>query len=466
MRYHEFIAESRGIAARDPGEVFYKSDIDHITFQGVIFFPENEKSYETHEELLQALAGWQSDFEGTVEMYGAKNSGTRAAMISIWTSATGKPVAYGKYMKYKSGGYGTLWSNTDFAKATGYETRSSRTVTQQLPIKPSQIVPAEKIETSKAVDILRKNLANADVPDHVKSQMIEMITNAIAGDKTPIAGAAEYANLHEVYTAEYAAPLVYIYGSPLLSGDLAVVDNMLADVGVSRSEFSRVMWPDNPTEKLIDSYIYTDKYRLGISSKSKTGGGASASLEGVMNIITRNRGKMPVAFLKKWETLLAVLTMIMKNSSIDGILKAAKRFRIINLAQEKEIRDRLDSFDLDLSTLSEENRNIIKKSNYGADTTHTNYNIGSHLMAIIARDIAKRLKKMGLDPFFKGVLAYADMIQIYSKVAKRGDGAYFDQFIVKYPPEFDGTIEVGADYYYGSKRPHGKLTFKLKPAKK
>jgi hypothetical protein len=387
-------------------------------------------------------------------------------MISLWTNATGKNVAYGKWMRFKTGGYGTLWTNTEFAKATGYRTRDQRTVTQQLPIKPSQIVPSDKIATNKAVEVLRRNLADADVPPYVKAQMIEMITNAIDGDKTPVKGAAEYANLHEVYTAEYAAPLAYIYGSPLLTGDMDVIDKMLEGQGVSRSEFGRVMWPDNPTERLIDSYIYADNYRLGISSKSKTGGGAAASLDGVMGIIANNRKKMPPKFLDKWSNLLTVLTMIVKNSSIDGIMKASKRFRIINLAQEKEIRERLDSFDLDISTLSEENMDILKKSTYDAGTDHPNYNVGSHLMAILAREIAKRLKKMGLDEFFKAVLAYADMIQIYAKVAKRGKDAYFDQFVVKYPPTFDGTIEIRADYYYASKRPHGKLTFKLKPAKK
>ena len=469
MRHYEFIIEGRGIAAREPGEVFIKTEDDFITLQQVVYLPSNMDSYESHEELLKAVDQWRSEFDGTLEIFGSPNTGTKAVMISIWKNAQGQNVAYGKWLKKVNPGLlGGNWSNTDFAKSTGYKTQSKRTETQQIPIKPSDLVPADQIQSADVIGILRGNLEKADVPQEIKSQMVEMITNAINGDKTPIPGAAEYQNLHQVYTAEFAAPLVYINGSPLLKGDMQAVDNMLANIGVSRSEFNRVLWPDNPIEKLVDSYIFTDNYRLGISSKSKSGGGAGASIDGIFNVITRKKDKIPPEFLEKHQDVLDLLTLLMKNNSTMGILKVAKKLELVNTSQQREILDRMQSFDNDTSTLSADNAELLQKSQarYKPQTAHRNYNVGFHLMAVLARYIADHLKTMDIDSFFKGVLSYADMIQIYARVAKRGEDAFFDEFIVKYPPEFDGTIEIDPDTnYFASSKPKGKITFKLRNKK-
>ena len=98
MRANEFIAEGRGIAAREPGQIFRKSKVDYITFQGNIYFPEDAGAYEQHDQLLEVLDQWQSEFEGTLEMFGSQSARSKAAMISIWTDATGRPVAYGKWL--------------------------------------------------------------------------------------------------------------------------------------------------------------------------------------------------------------------------------------------------------------------------------------------------------------------------------------------------------------------------------
>ena len=148
-----------------------------------------------------------------------------------------------------------------------------------------------------------------------------------------------------------------------------------------------------------------------------------------------------------------------------GIIFADEKLKMINEEQGTDIIGLMDSFENDPSLLSEENAELLEKSRkrYNPQVYHPNYNLGYHLLAVLARYISDKLNTMDIDTFFKSVLSYADMIQIYASVAIRGKDAYFDKFTVKYPPEFEGTIDIDPDTnYYASSKPKGKITFKLK----
>lgn len=466
MRAKDFLVEGRGIAARIPGDIFYKDDDDFITLEEVIYLPEERGEFESKDKLEKEYESWKDDFKGEVTMYGLKNLSTKAAMISIWVHSSGKKVAYGRWFKkINQGMIGAYWPNTDFQRDTGYGSEDDKTVTQRLPIKPSDILPDAKLASSEVVKIVQKQLEQVDVDKKIKDQMVQMIQNAINGDKTPIQGAAKNSRLHEVYTAEYAAPLVFIYNSPLVIGDKDKVTKMLAKLNIDHSMFSKISWPTNAQEKLIDSYIHAENFKLGISSKAKKGGGAGASIDGVFQIIRSKKDKMPETFLRKYKSVLDTIDVLMTYNSIDGIIKLCENMKVINAQQGIEIKDRMQTFDNNRESLIPQNKQLLEKSKnrYNPKTDHPNYNVGYHMLAVLARYVADDLKQRDIDGFFRGVLAYADMIQIYASVHKKKDSAWFDSFTVKYPPEFDGKIIIDPDTnYFATSKPKGRITFKLK----
>lgn len=474
MRATEFIIEGRGIAARPKGEKFVKSEGDEIELLDVVYFPPERGSYETTNDLDQDLQQWKDD-NYQVKMFGNKNAGTKAAMLTIWQHTSGETFVFGRWLrKADLGLIGGTWSNTQFGKDTGYVSTDMRTTTQRLPIKPSDVLPTNNsVAPSGAIASIERYLQNVNVDESIKVQMISMIKNALlsdGGEFTP--GAAEHARLHEVYTAEYAAPLAYIYGSNLLTGDMALFENEVLKVkGVGRTDFDRITWPSSGAEKLVDSYIYANNVKVGVSSKAAKGGGASASIDGVFQIITKNKQHMDAEFLNEYKDVLDTFEILMRRSgkgwvaSVDGTTEAAIKYGIITREQVTEIKERMKSFKNESETLSPENQKLLKSSTteYNPKLDHPNYNIGYHMMAVISRRLGNELKKLDIDTFFRKVLRYADMVQIYAKVqTDKNGGAKFSSFVLKYPPQFKGNIVIDAESnYYASGKPKGRIAFKL-----
>ncbi len=474
MRAIEFIVEGRGIGARDMGTTFANADGGTITLQQVVYFPPEPGAYPDHEVLQQELAKFKEAI-GTDQftMYGAATAGAKAALVSVWSDEKGEVKVFGKYaQKVVPGVPGVQWSNSEFKKGTGYGAQDKKTEVQSLDVKPGDVLGGKGIKIDSIPSALQKGLESRNVDDNIKAQMVEMTINAGRGDTTPTAGAGEHVRLHEVYTGEYAAPYVLAKNSPLINGNMrAIEDALLAPQGLTWDSFTQCVWPTSTTEKLVDSFLMAGNYKLGVSSKAKTGGGAAASVDGIMSIVKTKKDQFDPAFLKANAKFIDALETLMTLNSTDGPLQLAIKFKFITAKGAAEIKERMQSFDNNAKTLSKELQKVLKTSAPTAkgtpyapsDMSHPGYSIGYHLMAIVSRLVGNKLNTMNPTKFFKGVLNYADLVQVYAKASKKGEDAVFSEFKVVYPPTFEGRIVIDPETnYYATAKPKGRITFKLR----
>jgi len=473
MRFTEIITEGRGIAAREIGTQFQDGNGDTITLQQIIYLPSDPGQYPENEVLMNAIQEFADQFEGDTYMTGNPTAGSKAAMITVWKHAGGDLEAYGKYAsKINPGLLGVNWTNADFNRAVGYGPQDKKSITQTLDVKPGDVLGGKQIAINRVPAALTSGLESRDVDATLKTEMATLVQQAGNGDTALVPGANENANLHEVYTGEYAAPYALAKNSSLLIGDMqAVEDQLLKPQGLSWKSFTKVIWPTSIAEKLVDSYLIAGDYKLGVSSKAQTGGGAAASVDGIMGIISRKKDQMDPKFLKKNAKFIKALEVIMSKNSSDGPLTLAVTWNFITADIANEIKERSKSFDNNVGTLSKPAQKLLKHGAkspvsgkvYSPNLSHANYNIGFHMMSIVSRLVGAKLNSMDATGFFKGVLNYADLVQVYTKVKKGGDAAAFSAFKVVYPPTFAGTIQVDPETnYYASAKPKGRITFKLR----
>ncbi len=474
MHIKQFITEAAGVGNRQIGSEYYNPDDpdnDRMTLDEIVYFP-SEPGHEESVEMLQETirvymkaAGIPLDLE--TDMFSKPN---KAAMIVVFNHVDGTRKAFGKYAARNKGGVGINWQNTDFTRQTGYTWQNKTSQTNTLPIKPSNLMTdSPELETDGANDFIKDAMVDADLPDNaigLREQMPEMIQRAIAGDKTPVEGAGEFASLHEIYTAEYAAPLVIAHKSPLLTGDIDMVEReLLADYGLTLDSFTKVKWPEDPAEKLVDSYLIHEKFQLGVSSKAKTAGGAAASVDAIFATMEKNKESILKGMKQegKAEYFYDAITTIVNNSAKEGPLMVATNMGIIDNEQSGQILEILGNYEFDESELNDKNKELLKDKITVPDLSNDKYNIGYHLITTVAKKVAEELEGQGIDKFFKIVLKHADMVQVYAKVKKdKNGGAYFDSFTLKYPPTTSGKIQVNASKGYMATGIKGKIGFKLK----
>ena len=100
----------------------------------------------------------------------------------------------------------------------------------------------------------------------------------------------------------------------------------------------------------------------------------------------------------------------------------------------------------------------------GAKYQDPSYNLGFHLMACVAKNIANIVNKdPNTDKLFRSILERSNMVQVKTTVKKTGDAAAFTQFNVIYPPVFSGHFIMVADNnYMATRMPIAPLSFAIK----
>jgi len=101
-------------------------------------------------------------------------------------------------------------------------------------------------------------------------------------------------------------------------------------------------------------------------------------------------------------------------------------------------------------------------ANFAVRLETKGFNAGYALLSAASKTVAKFINAD--DKFSKGAIALlnqSDIIQLYTKMGKRGDDAVLGQFNAVYPPSFTGKVllEGGKNYY--SSRVGGKMAFAI-----
>lgn len=477
--------EGRGIAARETiadngaGSIFTNDKGESIELHSMIYFPEEgkyeddvkgevENPVKGRDKAIGAVAEWLENSSIKPENFKMVNAPAKAAALSIWKDDKGQLLVFGRYATgIRTGSLGIHWSNSNFARETGYSSEDASTKSENIALKPSDLFTNEPVTVPELLTVVN-NLPDT-LPEDIR-EIVPAMLNAVArGEEIYVPGANNHRAVIEKYVGEYAASIAVLTGN-FISGNYEDAEReVLAPQGVDWSDMVLAQFPTSAAQALVDSYALSEdrQARVAISSKASKGGGASASLSSVAKILDEKAKKFPRGFLKKNEELIHGINLLAKNSAVEGVYKTAKLYKILSDADIKVINYLTKSFDKDEKVLTVRLKKLAKtyptKDFVEKTLMHPNYNLGYRLLAAAARKVALTLNDLNPTELFRAVLAQSSMIQVYAKTQKRGDALAFVDFRVVFPATFDGKIIFDAQTnFFSTQPPKGRVSFKLK----
>jgi len=478
------LTEGRGIAARETiaddgaGSIFTNDKGESIELHSMIYFPaegkfeddvkgEVEDPVKGRDKAIAAVAEWLESSTIKPQNFKMVNAPAKAAALSIWKDQKGQLLAFGRYAtQIRTGALGIHWSNSNFARETGYSSEDVITKSENIALKPSDLFTSDPMTVPEMLTVVN-NLPET-LPEDIR-EIVPAMLNAVArNEETYVPGAYAHRAVIEKYVGEYAASIAVLTGN-FISGNYEDAErDVLAPQGVDWSDMTLAQFPTSTTQALVDSYALSEDQaaRVAISSKAG-GGGASASLASVARILDDKSTKFKRGFLKKNEDLIHGINLLAKNSSVEGVYKVAKLYKILSDHDIKVINYLTKSFDKDEKVLTVRLKKLAKT--YPTEAflekalMHPNYNLGYRLLAAAARKVAIKLNDLNPTDLFRAVLAQSSMIQVYAKTQKRGDSLAFVNFRVVFPATFTGRIVFDAETnFFSTHPPKGRISFKLK----
>jgi hypothetical protein len=450
MRFNEIIAESRGVTARAAGDTYVnatnKNDV--LTIVDVTAIPTEKPAYANTEELDQSLSA-AIPANSKIVYDNNKTSATRAALIATVTNTQNQPEYHVRYIQeIPPAGIHGLWKTI---KGYNYSKGVER---ESLPIKPADILADENYRSATELASTIIAGVNKNTTDQQLVSAIEDAVNmALAGSPGPIKDAAPYFNVLQKYAGEYLGPIGLISGG-FTGGD---TEKMMQQLGINTLVGSRVKFPQDKAQKLIDSIMQTpDGTEIQVSSKISTGGGAASSLLGVAEQIDDNiQQKYPVA--------TSIIRSFAEKDQVNGPLSVALQLGIIN-QQDLQALASLDRGSKNVSDLGTENlQKIVNNQGVRLDTPEkqAGYRVFFHVMNAIVNLVVERLNR---DNTFVSALQAAlnnnQYVQIVTKGRVAGNDIFLDYY-TKFPAVFSGKPQL-YNKTYMSTGIKGRLGFKLK----
>ena len=463
MRYKEFrLIESRGVTARDTGEVYVSISNPDNTLaiqQILIVKPEDAPAFEDKDQMLAAVSQNIPENATTVED-NKPSTATKAAIIAHCINQNDEDEWHVRYIsQVPATGVHGLWKTFNgyqYAKAAKQES---------VPIKPGDLIlDAQPRSMDKLITDLKTNLERS-LAGTEHAQLTEVMYKAIdlaaQGRVEPIENGANYLNVIAKYGGEYLGIIAIAKGG-MRKGD---IDKMLDSMEMPSLVGSTVIFPQDKAEELIGSYLITPNgTKLGVSTKMHKGGGAASSLSGVvkqLNPAIEQKFPKGTKLIKLLGTTSAFSKDPRRAGEI-GIVQAAKEYGIIN-ADDIIALTGIDPSTQDVESIKAKNLYTMTKTQ-GVDPKtlgSPDYRVYFHALAAIANDLIIAVNK---DQEFADAMMAAlnnnNYLQMLTDVRKRGDAITCDYY-GKFPAVFEGKPVLYNKVYYATGQ-KGRIGFKLK----
>ena len=460
MRANEVLvhlSESRGVSARQPGDVYVSvgNPEKTITIVEIKFVrPAGDYSFDTRAELDGAL-DQVIPANGKRINDNAPAANSRAAIVAEVETSGGDREYWVRYMQDLMSVHGKWLTFRGYKYQASIETES-------LPIKPSDIIPDETPRSlSELLSTIDDNLHSglAGTPYEHFADLIDRVIEEAAGHNKPIQfDKRSQAGIIAKYAGEYAGVIA------LLSDNIQ--NFKLADIekrfGIQNMAKSKVVFPQNTTGMLVDSYLITpDGHRISVSSKMHKSGGAASSLLGIYKLMNDNIAQQYPrgANIVKDLAVMPAFSADPRNAGTLGPVILAQRLNIISASDIEEIES-LDRKEQNKDSLrSPRLRQIVSNQSVAVDTAHRHeYSVYYHLIAAIVNILVARINA---DPEFAEVinatLRENTYIQILTKIGLQGNNVTF-QYFVKLP-DSNRPFVYNKNYFATGNK--GRIGFKL-----
>lgn len=463
MRFYEIksvearvLGEAKGMFGRDAGDKFTHHDGREYSIVQVIAFPTaQEQMFETPEARDEAIKQFEAEHNSQIEWINRPNKGMLAFGIAQLDDQDGNHVFWGKYLKTVGVDMMGSWQNKQVPPGWALQTKGAQKFAAGYD--PQALIRNEQ-EYSGADSIINTVYKNSD--DQVKDVFKEALQNLAQGS-----GDVVFPEMYEQqaairdYFGEVMQPVALMGG--VIGGQAEDARQELADGAEWRD--CRVMWPMSMNAALCDSFmIAPNGAQIGISSKG--GQGAAASSKNLYDAVqkARKNGKDIVEPGGVAEFAAELVTIIAENNQYYGPIALGKHLKVPNIDDElnDEIQRYIKEGKADLNDLSPKAQAVIEPFAVKLETK--GFNAGYALLSAASKTVAKVVNAE--EEFSKGAIALlnqSDIIQLYTKMGKRGNDAVLGEFKAVYPPSFRGKIwlEGGKNYY--SSRVGGKMAFAI-----
>lgn len=459
----ELLNEARGFAGRKSGDRFINptDSTDTATFINLTILPEEEDEYPTNSEMMNAFKSWENQTDGTVYLINKPSTRSRGVMIINMETPRGL-----EHFVYFTESVADLTSKVTSIKAGvipghgGYILDRAASKSERAGVKPSDIL--KTIQTVNVKDVPNLlNAAKAAAPELI--EQMQGYLKALAqgkGNGYVIKDGAKFSSTHQKYLGEWGCPMALITGQ---FDPKSKIDEM-QDAMTNKKPFTKgkIQYNIGKSDALFDSTVVVEPYEILISTKAGTKG-ADASLKGLYDAMVDKKEKFPAEFWKntKAKKFQRIVSIVMQQSAIDGILDLAELEKIITSAdrarilQGKEFIGSKERKFVPTATLAK----YMKE--YKADTSHPRYKGYLHALASIARKVTEKLNNEDYTEIVKEVLNHANVVQMYFLATPKDKDLVCKGYKLVWPPKFEGRIDFQAGKNFSATEIKGKLGFRI-----
>lgn len=469
------VTESVGFPNRKPGDTYYDptNDSDVATFVKLISLPEGGLQFKSPQERDLALQYWKNGLpKHNTKVYMLNRPASNfLALYIVHFDVSGTQEYYVKYIDSNKRLAGKLTSIPAGIKSPthgGYELGEKKSKSERMPIKPSNIFENQGPFTPQQIYNKIKRYQSDTVPVEVTEQMAWYVKQVIEGNAvTKIRGGEKWSSVHTKYTGEFSAPIALMTGQVLNPEVLGKIEQNITN-GNSLSD-AKIQFPMSLTQKLIDSeLIWPDGTKIGLSSKSGTKGGASASLEGLQETISKNSENpdFQKAILEKYPAVVDLIDIVVNHTAIDGFLALMLKYKVLSKEETKLLIDMLNN--IKEGKPKRNTKKYIKTTrlkhyykNYNANSSRPGYNLFFHLLGGAGKELQERLNRLPITEAIKGILNYASLVQMYTETKPSGKDLEMQGFRAVWPPVFDGEVKIDLSKTLTGSQVRGKVNFKI-----
>jgi|TARA_Y100000022_G_scaffold157914_1_gene140520 hypothetical protein len=452
MRFFEFkpnLIEAKGVFGRKPGEPYIHQNGEKATFQQVFAIPDLAQGgkFESPEARDQAIAEFEKNNNASIEWTNSPNSGTLAFGIAQIRTSDGKDIYWGRYLRQVKADMMGTWSNKEIPTGWSLGTKGAQKIESGLD--PQTLIKSQQKfkGPEQIIQTVRSNLATDG----------EVLTKALEdtskGQLAEFPGQIDKLESIRDYFGEIMGPVAMMGG--LVQGDAEQARQELA--GGANWKDLNIFWPMAMNYNLVDSvFLAPDGKEIGISSKG--GSGAAASAKNLYDSLEKNKGNAELMANTKY--VADIVTTIATKSAKEAPFELGERFQLSSPALRKEAEEYMSAGKSDFEGMSEEAQKMVEGVNF--DSGVQGFNTGYAITSALAKKVALKVNE---NPEFSqqaiSLLNTASIIQLYTKVGKKGDDVRVTGYQAVYPPNFQGTVALDGSKNYYSSRIGGKFAFRF-----
>ena len=452
------IAESRGLSARDPGEVYSRGDTadDKIEFQSLTFYPK-VGSYATPEATMAAFKKVEQQSGHPIEVINQPNAGLRAFGIAAFDTAVGT-----RYLaKFTKEIKPVRTQNTFFQTKDipgEFSQTDARGSKEKVGYKPSDVLTNFKSQTPKSI------LAQIGAKFGAQSAEYRAAETIMNSPTFPVAvdgGSMDFAGFRD-YFCEMLQPAVLING-----GKVTGNAGQAAALFMGQNGFSDcvVSFDNNVSGELYDSLLISPEGKQ-IKLSSKGAKGAMASSVNLLKAVQELEAAGMTTFAKKYAETIDILKVIHNGNHNSGPLNLAVQFGIISEAEIPQVMSLaqyagVKKFNIDDVKISKNLKTLYKDRTADDPSKVVPLN---HLVSSIAYKVCNEINiKTNFSEAAADILNNSAFVQMYTEATKSKDGQFIIQgFRTVWPSKLFTNVTLEAQKSYSSTSSSGgKLVFSI-----